>query len=53
MEKEISRANKNMFFIKTQVLTLENPVYPGQAIKAQVRQSRDLGLSLLTSLHLE
>jgi len=33
MEKEFSRAKKNMFFKKTQVLTLENPVYPGQAIK--------------------
>ena len=33
MEKEFSRAKKNMFFKKTQVLTLENPVYPGQGIK--------------------
>jgi hypothetical protein len=32
---------------------MENPVYHGQGIKLQVRQSRDMSLVLITSLHLE
>ena len=53
MEKEFSRAKKNMFFKKTQVLTLENPVYPGQGIKGTGKAEQGYGLSLLTSLHPE
>jgi hypothetical protein len=52
-KRNSTEPKKGVFFKTTQVLTMENPVYHGQGIKVQVRQSRDMSMFLLTSLHLE